>query len=80
MLVTFTTNAYADITMFGNIALAMLKMMGQSGTVPGTILVRYVHGASCRLYHRVSDELVVGIPAHEARRDDGATVKRVCRS
>ena len=34
MLVTFTTNAYADITMFGDVALAMLKMMGHSGTVP----------------------------------------------
>jgi Domain of unknown function (DUF1840) len=37
MLVTFTTKAYADITMFGDVALAMLKMMGHSGTVPGAI-------------------------------------------
>ncbi|MHB1236388.1 MAG: DUF1840 family protein, partial [Gallionella sp.] len=28
MLVTFTTKAYADITMFGDVALALLKMMG----------------------------------------------------
>jgi hypothetical protein len=33
MLVTFTTDAYADITMFGDVALAMLKMMGHSATV-----------------------------------------------
>ena len=38
MLVTFTTKAYADITMFGDVALAMLKMMGHSATVPGAIL------------------------------------------
>ncbi len=38
MLVTFTTKAYADITMFGDVALSMLKMMGHSPTVPGAIL------------------------------------------
>jgi len=37
MLVTFTTKAYADITMFGDVAIAMLKMMGHSGTVPSAI-------------------------------------------
>ena len=38
MLVTFTTNTYPDITMFGDFALTMLKMMGHSATVPGAIL------------------------------------------
>ncbi|OAI13912.1 hypothetical protein A1359_11650 [Methylomonas lenta] len=38
MLVTFTTDAYADTIMFGDVALAMLKMMGHSETVPGAIL------------------------------------------
>ncbi len=42
MLVTFSTNAYADITMFGEVALAMLKMMGHSATVPGAILAEDV--------------------------------------
>lgn len=37
MPVTFTTNAYADITMFGDIAVTLLKLMGHSGTVPGAI-------------------------------------------
>lgn len=37
MLVTFTTEAYADITMFGDVAVALLKMMGHSGTVPSAI-------------------------------------------
>lgn len=35
MLVTFTCSAYADITMFGDVAVQLLKMMGHSGTVPG---------------------------------------------
>ena len=38
MLVTFSTDRYADIQMFGDVALAMLKMMGHSPTVPGAIL------------------------------------------
>ncbi|NND90838.1 MAG: DUF1840 domain-containing protein [Granulosicoccus sp.] len=38
MLVTFKTNAYADITMFGTAAVSLLKLMGQSGNVPGAIL------------------------------------------
>jgi hypothetical protein len=45
MLVTFTTKAYADITMFGDVALAMLKMMGHSGTVPGAIQAEDVPNA-----------------------------------
>ena len=37
MLVTFSTESYPSITMFGDDALAMLKMMGHSATVPGSI-------------------------------------------
>ncbi|MDD5389630.1 MAG: DUF1840 domain-containing protein [Gallionellaceae bacterium] len=45
MLVTFSTNAYADITYFGDVALAMLKMMGHSATVPGAIVAEDVPAA-----------------------------------
>lgn len=45
MLVTFTTNAYSDITMFGTAAVALLKLMGQSGNVPGAILAADVPAA-----------------------------------
>jgi len=38
MLVTFSCPAYADITMFGDIAIRLLKMMGHSGTVPSALL------------------------------------------
>jgi hypothetical protein len=38
VLVTFKTNAYSDITMFGTAAVSLLKLMGQSGNVPGAIL------------------------------------------
>jgi Domain of unknown function (DUF1840) len=49
MPVTFTTKAYADITMFGDVALAMLKMMGHSGTVPSAIRAEDVPAALGRL-------------------------------
>jgi hypothetical protein len=49
MLVTFTTKSYADITMFGDIAVSLLKMMGHSGTVPSAILADDVPEALSRL-------------------------------
>ena len=49
MIVTFTTKNYADITMFGNVALALLKMMGHSTKVPGAILAADVPAALSRL-------------------------------
>jgi hypothetical protein len=49
MFVTFTTEAYADITMFGDVAVSLLKMMGHSGTVPSAILAADVPAALSRL-------------------------------
>ena len=56
MLVTFTTDAYADITLFGNVALAMLKMMGHTPSVPGAILVADVPAALSRLTAAIDAE------------------------
>ena len=49
MLVTFKTDNHADITMFGEVALTMLKMMGHSPTTPGAILAADVPEALIRL-------------------------------
>jgi Domain of unknown function (DUF1840) len=49
MLVTFTTKAHADILMFGDVAQAMLTMMGHSTHVPGAILAADVPAALSRL-------------------------------
>jgi len=48
MLVTFKADV-GDITMFGDVALTMLKMMGHSATVPGAILAADVPMALSRL-------------------------------
>lgn len=37
MLVTFHSDAYEDITYFGDVAKQLLSLMGHSGTVPGAI-------------------------------------------
>ena len=49
MLVTFTTDDYGDVIMFGDVALAMLRMMGHTPTVPGAILAADVPAALARL-------------------------------
>ncbi len=45
MLVTFKSRASGDIVMFGDVAEQLLKLMGQSGEVPGAILADDVGGA-----------------------------------
>lgn len=65
MLVTFTTDAYADITMFGDDALAMLKMMGHSGAVPGAILAADVPQALSRLTAALEAQKEASSPCRE---------------
>jgi hypothetical protein len=56
MLITFKSDAYADITMFGDVAQRLLKMMGHSGTVPGAILAEDVPAALESLKHAIEQE------------------------
>jgi hypothetical protein len=56
MLVTFSCPAYADITMFGDVATHMLKLMGHSATVPGALLAEDVPAALKRLVAAVEAE------------------------
>jgi len=49
MLVTFRTPAYSDITMFGDVALALIQYMGHSPTVPSAIAAEDVPRALERL-------------------------------
>ena len=70
MLVTFTTDAHADITMFGDVALAMLKMMGHSATVPGALAAEDVRPALDRLVAAVRVEEQSAEPATSGGDDD----------
>ncbi len=49
MLVTFRSESYANITMFGDVAVTLLKLMGQSGRVPGALVAEDVPDALGRL-------------------------------
>jgi len=71
MLVTFTTDAYADVTMFGDVAHSMLKMMGHSGTVPSAILAQDVPAALSRLTAAV-DAAKSSQPAADVNADEPA--------
>jgi hypothetical protein len=65
MLVTFSCRAYADITMFGDIAVQLLKLMGHSGTVPSALLAEDVQAAL--------ERLEAGIARHEQMHDPQAS-------
>jgi len=71
VLVTFTCKAYADITMFGDVALGMLRMMGHSEMVPGAILAEDVPAALDRLKRAVETaKAAAPHDASEGRGDD----------
>lgn len=54
MLITFRCRSHSNVTMFGDIALDMLKMMGHSGTVPGSISAQDVPDALSSLTSALS--------------------------
>jgi hypothetical protein len=78
MLVTFTTEAYADITMFGDVALKMLKMMGHSATVPGAIRAEDVPLALSRLKAAIDAEKL--LPPHAGKHSDEPAVSMANRA
>jgi len=65
MLVTFSTKYYADITMFGDVGITMLKMMGLSDTVPSALLADDVPAALDKL-----KAAVAAVPSPEQGNDE----------
>ena len=70
MLITFSCKAYADITMFGDVAVHLLKMMGHSGTVPSAIVAADVPVALERLEAAVAAERDSPAPGESSRSGD----------
>ncbi len=56
MLVTFTCDAHENITMFGDDALRLLKLMGHSGTVPSAIMAADVPAALDKLTRAIDSQ------------------------
>lgn len=67
MLVTFRTKAHANITMFGDVAIRLLELMGHSGTVPGALAADDVPRALRRLRDAVERQ-----SSRESDFDNGA--------
>jgi Domain of unknown function (DUF1840) len=72
MLVTFTSPAYANITMFGDVALTMLKLMGHSATVPGALLAEDIPAALQKLEAAVAADRLS--PPEQPAEDEGGEV------
>jgi hypothetical protein len=74
MLVTFKTKRYSNITMFGDVAVRLLQLMGHSGTVPGAIIAQDVPKALAQLKAGLADhgKEVVG-----HKRDDDRDEPRI---
>ncbi|MGH8497363.1 MAG: DUF1840 domain-containing protein [Methylococcales bacterium] len=53
MLITFRSKASADVVMFGDVAVRLIKLMGHSGTVPGAILAEDIDTALFKLKQAV---------------------------
>ena len=71
MLVTFTCPVYADITMFGDVAVRLLKLMGHSGTVPSALLAEDVQPALERLQAGINAQAASAGAAEEADGEEG---------
>ena len=77
MIVQFSTRAGA-LTMHGDAAVALLKAMGHSGTVPGAILAQDLPGALARLRSALADlaSQPAPPPPPQAGSDDDDEVER----
>jgi hypothetical protein len=71
MLVTFKTKRYSNITMFGDVAVRLLQLMGHSGTVPGAVTAEDVPAALAKLRAGLAEhgQEVVG-QTRDADRDE----------
>lgn len=54
MLITFSCQEYENITMFGDIAKRLLKMMGHSATVPGALMAEDIPDALAHLQENIN--------------------------
>ncbi|UTW02556.1 DUF1840 domain-containing protein [Amphritea atlantica] len=74
MLVTFSCPAYGKITLFGDVALKLLKMMGHSQTVPGALLADDIPAALTRLEKNIAADIPSPQEAEESGYDDEPSV------
>src|SRR5688572_13841038 len=76
MLVTFRTKAYANITMFGDVAKQLLQLMGHSGTIPSAIKAENVPSALARLEAAIAQRRAAEAAEAPKADDDGRDAPR----
>lgn len=59
MLVTFESDAHGNITMFGDVAIALINMMGHGGSIPGALSASDVDGALRQLKSALKSESLI---------------------
>ncbi len=70
MFVTFNSEAGSSVTMFGDAAIELLKMMGHSGTVPSAVLADDVPAALARLQQALAAAEPAGKAGQDKQSDD----------
>lgn len=71
MLITFESKAYANITMFGDVAKKLIKSMGHSGVIPGAIRADDLPKALARLKASVQTEMALDDAEQSQLTEDG---------
>ena len=73
MIVTFRSKAYADIMMFGDIAIKLLKLMGHSGTVPSALIAEEVPAALDHLKKAIAANKTATADESTHAQEDGSS-------
>ncbi len=72
MLVTFSSPAHGDVTMFGDVALQLLTMMGRGDTIPSALYAEDVEAALERLKAAIKATPSSSTPKLAAENEDDA--------
>ncbi|MFH4399482.1 DUF1840 domain-containing protein [Vibrio diabolicus] len=70
MLITFRCHSHSNVTMFGDIAIKMIKMMGHSGSVPGSISAQDIPDALSRLTSALATQEAIEQNNSQAMEED----------
>lgn len=80
MLITFSCDAYENITLFGDVAKRLLVLMGHSGTTPGAILAEDVPTALAHLQKAIEHEKQHGLSQRVKSDDDEDEISLAMRA
>ncbi|WP_028388709.1 DUF1840 domain-containing protein [Legionella fairfieldensis] len=80
MLVTFSCEAYENITMFGEVAKRLLTLMGHSATVPGALKAEEIPDALARLENGIAQTRLQNTPSVQSDDDEEPPISLATRA